>query len=25
LEDLKKFVINVIDTPLSERGEPPFK
>ena len=25
LEDLKKFTINVIDTPLSERGEPPFK
>lgn len=25
LEDLKKFTINVMDTPLSERGEPPFK
>jgi len=25
LKDLKKFTINVIDTPLSERGEPPFK
>ncbi len=25
LEDLRKFVINVIETPLSERGEPPFK
>jgi hypothetical protein len=24
LEALKKFIINVIDTPLSERGEPPF-
>ncbi len=25
LEDLRKFIINVIETPLSERGEPPFK
>ena len=25
LEDLKKITISVIDTPLSERGEPPFK
>ncbi len=25
LEDLRKFIINVIDTPLSKRGEPPFK
>ncbi len=25
LEDLKKFIIKVIETPLSERGEPPFK
>jgi hypothetical protein len=25
LEDLKKFIIKVIDTPLSDRGEPPFK
>ena len=25
LEDLKKFIIKVIETPISERGEPPFK
>jgi len=25
LEDLKRFIIKVIDTPLSQRGEPPFK
>jgi len=25
LEELKKFIIKVINTPLSERGEPPFK
>jgi hypothetical protein len=25
LEKLKKFIIKVIETPLSERGEPPFK
>jgi hypothetical protein len=25
LEDLKKIIIKVIETPLSERGEPPFK
>ena len=25
LEDLKNFIIKVIETPLSQRGEPPFK
>ena len=25
LEELKKFIVKVIETPLSERGEPPFK
>ena len=25
LEDLREFITAVIDTPLSERGEPPFK
>ena len=25
LEELKKLIIKVIETPLSERGEPPFK
>jgi len=25
LEELKKFIIKVIETPLSQRGEPPFK
>ena len=25
LEELKKFIIKVIETPLSERGDPPFK
>jgi hypothetical protein len=25
LADLKRFIIKVIDTPLPERGEPPFK
>jgi hypothetical protein len=25
LEDLKAFIVKVIDTPLSKRGEPPFK
>lgn len=25
LEDLEVFIIKVIETPLSERGEPPFK
>ena len=25
LEELKKFIIKVINTPLSGRGEPPFK
>ena len=25
LEELKEFIIKVIDTPLSERGDPPFK
>jgi hypothetical protein len=25
LEDLKTFIVKVIKTPLSERGEPPFK
>ena len=25
LEELKKFTIKVIETPLSQRGEPPFK
>ena len=25
LKDLKMFIIKVIDTPLQERGEPPFK
>ena len=25
LKELKKFIIKVIETPLSERGEPPFQ
>ena len=25
LEELKKFIVQVIETPLSARGEPPFK
>ena len=25
LEELRKFIIKIIDTPLSQRGEPPFK
>ena len=25
LEEFRKFIIKVIETPLSERGEPPFK
>jgi hypothetical protein len=25
LEKLRKFIIKVIETPLSQRGEPPFK
>jgi len=25
LVDLKRFIVEVIDTPLPERGEPPFK
>ncbi len=25
LEELKTFIVKVIETPLSERGEPPFK
>jgi hypothetical protein len=25
LEDLKAFIVTVIETPLSKRGEPPFK
>jgi hypothetical protein len=25
LEGLKKFIVRVIETPLSQRGEPPFK
>ena len=25
LKELRKFIVKVIETPLSERGEPPFK